>query len=163
MWRRCLAILVLASALAGGLAAQESKEEKDRWKAAKEKGLSLLIPKLEKVESHLEEILADLKKVYLPAAEEAGYEVSEVRVSVGMQTAVTLALKHAESVDEGKRKELLDNYRDNSIATKMLEALFATDEVDFEGYEANEIHLSLGLPTSTTLVFTPAEDAASGS
>ncbi len=161
MWRCRLAVLVLVAALTGGLAAQEPEDEKGRWQAAKEKGLSLLIPKLEKVESHLEEVLDDLKEVYLPAAEEAGYEVSEIRVSVGMQTAVTLELKRLESLGEAEQKKLMDKYQDNSIVLKMLEALFATNAIEFEGYEANEVHLSLGLPTSTTLVLTPAEDAAS--
>ena len=58
-----------------------------------------------------------------------------------------------------QQKELLDKYQENSIAQKMLEALFATDKIELEGYEANEVHLSLGIPTSTTLVLTPAEQS----
>lgn len=149
--------LVLAPA--GKLISQEPEagtpQEGDRWNVLRDKGLSLLKPTSEKIQSSIEQLLAEVKETYLPALKEAGYEVSEIEITVGLPTALTLHLRHCEAVGPVRHKELLAKYHGDAMVVTLLEALFATERVRLEGYDANEVRVSLGFPPSTTLVLTP--------
>ena len=167
-WTILLLTPALALAFAGTLVAQEPEagvpqEEKNPWHAMRDKGLSLLTPTLEKAHSHIQDMLEELNEKYLPAIKEAGYGASEIQVTVGMPTALTLQLKRFERIGEDRQKELLHEHRDDAIAVKMLEALFAANKIHIENFEANEVHISLGFPPSTTLVLTPVEETAPAS
>ena len=163
MSRFLLAALLLTSALLvypAELGSQEPEtdapETKNRWQSFKDKGLSLLKPVQEKTESQIQDLLEELNEKYFPAIREAGFGVGEIRVTIGVPTAVTLHLQRFEKISQAKQEALSNRYREDAAILGILETLFATDRLEVEGYEANEVHISMGLPPSTTIVLSPS-------
>ena len=154
----------LVGLLAAGAPAlsQETEEgerkEKSLWETFQDKGKSVLHGAEGTVEEAGKAAVREAKEKYFPILREAGYEVSEIRLTFALAPAVEIRAVRVEKVAPQKRELLLRKYHDDGRATGVLEAVFVAEKVEIEGLELKELIVTLGLSPRAAVVLSPIDD-----
>ena len=101
-------------------------------------------------------LLETLNQEYAPVLREAGFDVSEVRVSIGVPPGLALRVRRVETVSEERQEEILAEHDDDETLAGILKALFALNRFEAEGYELKEIMVHSDLPPRVTMILVPA-------
>ena len=157
--RRWNAAPLIAAALAAiatlscGRDAEEPQSEPGRlWSTLKEKATDVVV---EKAIDQAEGLLQTLNEEDAPVLHEGGFDVSEVRLSIGVPPGLALRVRRLETVSEARQEELLEEHGDDETLAAILGALFALSRFEAEGYELKEIMVHSDLPPRVTLILAP--------
>lgn len=115
---------------------------------------------VKKAVDETEGLLETLNEDYAPVLLEAGFAISQVRISLGIPPGLAFRVKQLETVSESKQEELLAQHRDDETLSAILQALFAMQRFDAEGFELQEIMVYSELPPRVTLILVPASEPA---
>ena len=110
---------------------------------------------VQKAIAETEGLLETLNEDYAPVLHEAGFEISQVRISLGLPPGLAFRAKQIEIVSEARQEELLERHRDDETLIAILQALFAMQRFDAEGFELQEIMVYSELPPRVTLILEP--------
>lgn len=92
---------------------------------------------------------------YRPMLQEAGYEMSSVRVRMGVVPAVTVLCDRLRRTSEEQQRELLKRYDDDKFKALFLRLLFRSDRIELAGYEARSVWVTISLSPHATVVLEP--------
>ncbi len=153
-----LALALLASACGQEPNASDTEQE-GLWSTLTEKAGDAVAeaPRLlvRKAIDETESLLETLNEDYAPVLREAGFEISQVRVSLGVPPGLAFRVKRLETISESMQAELLERHGDDETLAAILQALFAMGRFDAEGYELQEIMVHSELPPRVTLILVP--------
>ncbi len=110
---------------------------------------------VQKAIDETEGLLETLNRDYAPVLLEAGFEISQVRISLGVPPGLAFRVKQLEAIDASRQEELLERHRDDETLAAILQALFAMQRFDAEGFELQEIVVYSELPPRVTLILEP--------
>ncbi len=162
-----LALLVLAGACARQPGAPEQEPEEGLWSKLTEKATEAVseTPRIliQKAIEETERLLEKVNEDYAPVLREAGFEISQVRISLGVPPALAFRVKRLETLSEAQQEEILERHDDDEALSAILQALFAMSRFDAEGYELHEIMIYSDLPPRVTLILTPMLEDSGGS
>lgn len=156
-----LAGLVAAGPPAAGppVQAQEAEQvepkEKSFWESVQDQSKSMFEGAQGAVADAGRKALREAKEHYFPVLREAGYEVSEIRLTFSLTPSVELRIVRLEKLSEKKRQALLSKYKDDKRATGILDTVFAAEKVETEDLELTELFLTIGLHPHATVVLSP--------
>ena len=109
-----------------------------------------------------ESLLETLTEEYSPVLREAGFEISEVRMTLGVPPGLAIRVRRVEIVSLSKQEELLDGHADDETLAGILKALFAMNRFDAEGYELKEVQVQSDIPPRVTLILIPTPEEHEG-
>lgn len=162
---RALWIVLVAMAVVGVPArAQEAEKaapkERSFWESLQDRSRSMLHDAEGAVEEAGKAALKEAQEDYFPILRQAGYEVSEIRLTFALSPTVELRVVRVEKLSDEERQELLAKYEKNAKATGILETVFAAEKVEAEGLELRELIVTVGLNPRATVVLSPLESLA---
>ncbi len=162
-WIRRTLVAIALAALAFSCAREprdSDQEPAGLWSKLTEKAGDAVAdaPRLlvKKAIDETESLLETLNEDYAPVLREAGFEISQARISLGIPPGLAFRVKQVEAVSESKQEELLEQRRDDETLSAILQALFAMQRFDAEGFELQEIMVYSELPPRVTLILVPA-------
>ncbi len=105
-----------------------------------------------------EGLLETLNQDYAPVLHEAGFDISQVRINLGVPPGLAFRVRRFETASESRQAELLERHRDDETLSAILQALFAMGRFDAEGFELHEIMVHSELPPRVVLILVPAAE-----
>lgn len=97
------------------------------------------------------EVLGNLAR-YRPVIREAGFDINEVALEVGIIPALIVSFEQLEDIPAGKREELLKNAGDDRVLAFILQTLFKTYSLTFDTYRIKSTRLYLTIPPKTRVM-----------
>ncbi len=97
------------------------------------------------------EVLGNLAR-YKPIIEEAGFDINEVALEVGIIPALIVSFEQMEEIPAVKREELLKNAGDDRVLVFILQTLFKTYSLTFDTYRIKSTRLYLTIPPKTRVM-----------
>ncbi len=167
--RRLHALAVLAAAMLAALASacasepSEPEQEQDGlWSKLTEKATYAVTeaPRIliQRAIDETEGLLETVHEDYAPVLGEAGFEISQVRITLGVPPALAFRVKRLETLDEEEQEELLERHSGDETLSAILQALFAMSRFDAQGYDLQEIMIHSDLPPRVTMILVPAPE-----
>ncbi len=95
---------------------------------------------------------------YRPVLREAGFEINQMRVRVGLVPRATVICTQMKKLSKEKREELLEKHSDKEVLSLFLKLLFKAYEVDVSGYKTKAIWVTLSVSPHSTAVLEPKEE-----
>ncbi|MEM7354372.1 MAG: hypothetical protein AAF657_26435 [Acidobacteriota bacterium] len=105
-----------------------------------------------------EKLLRVLREDYTPILRDAGFEVSQVRATLGLPPEIAVRVKPLGSSNARQRDALLEKHAGDKILHGLLKGLFAIETLDVEGYALDEAQITAGIPPKATLILTPTTE-----
>ncbi len=161
---RLIPVVVVLTTLAYSCTrdSQEPEQEPGLWSKLTEKAGDAVAeaPRflVKKAIDETEGLLETLNQDYAPVLREAGFEISQVRISLGMPPGLAFRVKRLETLGESEQEELLARHQDDETLAAILQALFAMSRFDAQGYELHEIMVYSEVPPRVTLILVPAPE-----
>ncbi len=162
-WAGVILLAVTLIALASACAREPSEPEKEPeglWSKLTEKATDAVTeaPRLlvQRAIDETESLLETVSEDYAPVLREAGFEISQVRITLGVPPGLAFRVKRLETVSEAKQEEILDSHRDDETLIAILHTLFAMNRFDAKGYDLHEIMVHSDLPPRVTMILVPA-------
>ena len=131
------------------------EEQQGLWSRLKDRATDVPHSLVQTAIDQTEGLLETLNDDYAPVLREAGFEIAQVRVSIGVPPGLALRVRRVEIVSKAKQEELLAEHGDDETLAGILKALFALHRVEAEGYEMQEIMIHSDLPPRVTLILVP--------
>ncbi len=160
---------LLAAALLAVLASScerepsETKEDEGLWSRLTEKATEAVSEApaflVQKAIDETEGLLETVTEDYAPVLREAGFEISQVRIALGVPPGLAFRVKRLETLDEARQEELLEKHSEDETLSAILQTLFAMGRFEAEGYDLQEIMIQSDLPPRVTMILVPAPQA----
>lgn len=156
-WIGLAGLLLLVSPALAQEPEKAEPKEKSLWEAFQDKSKSMLHGAESSVEEAGKAAVKEAKEKYFPIIREAGYEVSEIRLTFGLSPTVEIRADRVKKMAAEKREALLRKYQDDSRATGILETIFVAERVEVEGLELTELIVTLGVSPRASVVLSPID------
>lgn len=126
------------------------------WDSIKDKASSSFTDVKDWSTNKMNEVLGEFSS-YLPVFHEAGFEVSELSVIMGLIPTLTIEFKQIKVIKPEEQAKILKLQESKKILSYMLQSLFTVYNLQLGKYKIASTEISLTVPPHTTIKLSSEE------